>query len=62
MPVISESCFPRAEPPSVKNEAFIMPAVLKSETQVRKKNTSRAFEDYFSCGFKFTQDVTNLSV
>lgn len=62
MPVISESCLPRAEPPSAKNEAFIMAAVLKSETQVRKKNTSRAFEDYFSCGFKFTQDVTNLSV
>lgn len=62
MPVISESCFPRAEPPSAKSEAFIMVAVLKSETQVRKKNTFRAFENYFCCGFKFTQDVTNLSV
>lgn len=32
MPVISESCSSRAELPSAKNEAFIMVAVLKSET------------------------------
>lgn len=62
MPVISEPCFLRAEPTSAKNEAFIMVAVLKSEAYVRKENTSRAFENCFSCGFELTQEVTNLSV
>lgn len=62
MPVISEPCFLRTEPATAKNKAFIMVAVLKSEAYVKKENTSGALENYFSCGFELTQDVTDLSL
>lgn len=52
VPVISALWCLRAELASAEYETFITATILKSEAYVRKHNTSRAAENYFSSGFE----------